>query len=67
MSIVVGVGILVIAALLIAGWAWMRAASMADLHAMRTQAARSKKATDEWEEPRIVATYGGIYDQEDEP
>jgi hypothetical protein len=61
-GLILGIGALVIAALLIALWAWMRGIQRADFDAMRIHAARSKDATDEWERPRIVKVAGGIYD-----
>jgi len=48
-----------IVATLIFTYALCRAAALADLHSMRGYAARPRKATDPWEEPRV---FGGVYD-----
>lgn len=55
----VWVGAGVIVALLVFTYALCRAAALADLHSMADYAARPRRATDPWEEPRVI---GGIYD-----
>ena len=57
-----GIAALVLGALLIALWVWMRAVERDYLDRLAAMAGHPSSATDPWEEPRIVATYGGIHD-----
>ena len=60
--IVVGIGMLVIAALLIAFFVWMRHLAEEDLRSLAASVRYDVDSTDEWERPRIVRVEGGIYD-----
>jgi hypothetical protein len=64
--IYVGIGALVLAALLIGFWVWTRHAIDEDFRQMRHAARRSTFIAEEWESPHIVATYGGIHDVEED-
>jgi hypothetical protein len=57
-----GIMTLVAAAILIALWVWWRQQERTYLNDMARFVRNAGTATDPWEEPQIVATYGGIYD-----
>ena len=58
---------LILAALLIAYWVWWRQMERRFLQEMADAVGFYDSATDPWEEPQIVATFGGIHDvNEDE-
>jgi hypothetical protein len=62
---IVLLGALVLAALLIAFWVWMRVQEREYLRSL-ARAARQRPWTDEWESPRILRVEGGIYDVEED-
>ena len=55
--ILVGLGLIGLAL----GYSLCHAAALADLRAMKREAAHPKRATDPWEEP-LVTVHGGVYD-----
>ena len=59
---IAGIAVLVLGALLIAFWVWMRSLQRGYLAELAARVKYHGTATDPWEEPQIVATYGGIHD-----
>jgi hypothetical protein len=60
------VAVLLIAAGIILLWIYFRLLGQQYLREMAEQARRSTFIAEEWEHPRIVATYGGIHDVEED-